>query len=63
MAYFGVDTDVRIQEINLQFKNIIRNKAGGMGLRGLAQIFQKFDRNGSKSLDTTEFEQALAAFG
>ena len=27
MAYFGVDTTVRIEEINLQFKSIIRQKS------------------------------------
>jgi hypothetical protein len=32
MAFFGVDTEVRIQEINLGLKNQIRNK-GGVGLR------------------------------
>jgi len=28
MAYFGVDTQVRIEEITLQFKAIIRQKKG-----------------------------------
>jgi hypothetical protein len=37
MAYYGVDKDIRIQEINLNFKNIIRNRQGGqLGLRSLA---------------------------
>lgn len=41
MAYFGVDKDIRIQEINLTFKNIIRNRQGGqIGLRYLAIIFK-----------------------
>jgi Ca2+-binding EF-hand superfamily protein len=64
MAYFGVDKDIRIQEINLTFKNIIRNRTGGnLGIRSLAHIFKKFDHNGNKKLDAAEFEQALATFG
>jgi hypothetical protein len=31
MAYFGIDTQVRIEEINNNFKNIIRQR-GGNGL-------------------------------
>ena len=64
MAYFGVDKDIRIQEINLTFKNIIRNRQGGqIGLRSLAVIFKKFDRSGNRKLDEGEFEAALGAFG
>jgi hypothetical protein len=56
MAYFGVDKDIRIQEINLTFKNIIRNRTGGnLGIRSLAHIFKKFDHNGNKKLDAAEF--------
>lgn len=62
MAYFGVDQEIRIQEINLQFKNIIRNK-GGVGLRSLSNIFKRFDANGNERLDALEFEQALAQYG
>ena len=64
MAYFGVDKDIRIQEINLTFKNIIRNRQGGqIGLRSLAIIFKKFDRSGNGNLDEGEFEAALGSFG
>jgi hypothetical protein len=64
MAYFGVDKDIRIQEINLNFKNIIRNRQGGhIGLRALSQIFKKIDRNGNGKLDAFEFESALGNFG
>ncbi len=62
MAYFGVDMDIRIQEINLQFKNIIRNK-GGIGLRSMASIFKRMDENGNGKLNVEEFEQALATYG
>jgi hypothetical protein len=62
MAYYGVDFTVRIEEINLQFKNVIRNK-GGQGLRALANIFMRFDKNGNKKLDKQEFEAALASYG
>ena len=62
MAYFGVDQEIRIQEINLNFKNIIRSK-GGIGLRTLSRIFKRMDVNGNKRLDAEEFEQALGAYG
>ena len=62
MAYFGVDLDVRIKELNLQFQNQIRNR-GGIGIRSLGTIFRRMDANGNKKLDIEEFEQALATFG
>jgi len=62
MAYYGVDLDVRVKEVNLQFKNIIRSR-GGIGIRSLGTIFKSFDNNGNKKLDIYEFEQALATFG
>ena len=62
MAYFGVDMDVRIQEVNLQFKNIIRSK-GGIGLRTLGTIFKRMDQNGNGRLDVGEFEEALSIYG
>ena len=62
MAYYGVDLDVRVKEVNLQFKNIIRSK-GGIGIRTLGSIFRGFDADGSQKLNPEEFEQALATFG
>jgi hypothetical protein len=62
MAYFGVDLDCRVQELNLQFKNIIRSR-GGIGIRSLGVIFRQMDNNRNRKLDVEEFEQALAAFG
>jgi hypothetical protein len=62
MAYYGVDLDVRVQELNHQFKNIIRNR-GGIGIRSLGVIFRQMDNNRNKKLDISEFEQALATFG
>lgn len=62
MAYFGVDLDCRIQELNLQFKNTIRAR-GGIGIRSLGVIFRQMDNNRNKRLDISEFEQALATFG
>lgn len=55
MAYFGVDLDCRVQELNLQFKNIIRNR-GGIGIRSLGVIFRQMDNNRNKKLDIAEFE-------
>ena len=64
MAYYGVDKDIRIQEINLNFKNIIRNRQGGqLGLRSLAQIFKRMDKSGNGKLDEGEFEAAMGQFG
>jgi hypothetical protein len=62
MAYFGVELDSRIQEINHQFKQVIKAR-GGMGIRSLGIIFKRMDENGNKKLDRYEFEQALSSFG
>ena len=62
MAFYGVNKDVMVRELNLRFKLAIQQK-GGVGLRTLKVIFQRMDFNGSKTLDASEFEQALAAFG
>ena len=63
MAYFGVDLDVRIKELNLHFKNQVRQRGGGNGIRTLGTIFRQMDNNGNKKLDIEEFTQALATFG
>jgi|LauGreDrversion4_2_1035121.scaffolds.fasta_scaffold395217_1 hypothetical protein len=62
MAYFGVDQDIRIQEINLNFKNQIRNR-GGIGLISLGKIFREMDANLNRRLEPEEFEAALASCG
>ena len=62
MAYYGVDMDVRVKEVCLQFKNIIRQK-GGIGIRSLGRIFRQLDTDGSGALNAEEFEQGLAQFG
>jgi len=62
MAFYGVNQDVMVRELNLRFKLAIQQK-GGVGLRSLKVIFRRMDFNGNKKLDTSEFEQALAAFG
>jgi hypothetical protein len=62
MAFYGVGLEVKVRELNLQFKLLIQQK-GGQGLRSLKKIFQRVDVNGNKKLDGSEFEQALAAFG
>ena len=62
MAFYGVGLEVKVRELNLQFKLLIQQK-GGNGVRGLKQIFHKVDYNGSGKLDISEFEQALAQFG
>lgn len=62
MAFYGVGLDVKVRELNLQFKLSIQQK-GGVGLRSLKKIFQRMDFNGNRKLDASEFEQALGAFG
>ncbi len=51
-----------VRELNLKFKLAIQQK-GGVGVRSLKRIFNQMDFNGNKRLDSSEFEQALAAFG
>ena len=62
MAYFGIDTQVRIEEITHNFKNIIRQR-GGNGLANLRSVFNKYDINANGKLDLAEFEEALSAYG
>jgi EF-hand domain len=62
MAFYGVGLEVKVRELNLQFKLLIQQR-GGNGLSGLKKIFNRVDTNGNKKLDITEFEQALSAFG
>jgi len=62
MAFYGVNMDVMVRELNLKFKLAIQQR-GGVGIRSLATIFKRMDFNGNKKLDIGEFEQALAAFG
>ena len=62
MAFYGVGMDVKVKELNLQFKMQIQSR-GGMGLRNLKRVLDQADYNGNKKLDVAEFEQALANFG
>lgn len=62
MAFYGVQLDVMVRELNLKFKLAIQQK-GGVGIRSLRRIFKQMDFNGNNKLDYSEFEQALAAFG
>lgn len=38
MAFYGVGLEVKVRELNLQFKLAIQQK-GGVGLRSLKKIF------------------------
>ena len=62
MAFYGVDAEVRVKELQLKFKRWLRNK-GGMGIRSFGVIFRQFDNNGNKKLDVEEFTQALNTCG
>ena len=61
MAYFGVDSQIRIEELNLKFRGNIRAKNGNVA--SLRETFNRFDSNGNGKLDIQEFEEALSAFG
>jgi Ca2+-binding EF-hand superfamily protein len=63
MAFYGVNLEVKVRELNLQFKLALQQKGGAVGLRTLAKIFKRMDTNGNRKLDSGEFEQALASFG
>ena len=62
MAFFGVDMQIRIEEMLLNFRNQIRTR-GGSGLNDLRNISKRHDFNSCGSLDNKEFEASLAEFG
>lgn len=62
MALYGVGLDVEVARINNQFKMYIKMR-GGIGIKSLGTVFRRFDNNGNKKLDITEFEDALAECG
>lgn len=55
MAFYGVNLDVMVRELNLKFRLAIQQK-GGIGLRSLQVIFNRLDSNGNRTLDHAEFE-------
>ncbi len=55
MAFYGVQLDVMVRELNLKFKLAIQQK-GGVGIRALKRIFKQMDFKGNKKLDSSEFE-------
>jgi hypothetical protein len=61
MSLYGVGLEIEVKRINTQFKIFIQ-KRGGVGIRALAAIFKKFDKNGNNTLNQEEFTQALADF-
>ncbi len=61
MSLYGVGLQVKVNELNLQFKFWLKRKVDG--LRGLKKMFQKVDYNGSGTLDQKEFENALNLAG
>lgn len=62
MAFYGVGLDIKIKELNMQFKMHLQRR-GGIGLRSLSRLFKRFDFNGNRKLDIMEFEEALGQFG
>jgi Ca2+-binding EF-hand superfamily protein len=63
MAYFGVDSVVRIEELNMKFRQLMGSKTSHAHLSQLKAIFEKMDTNQSGTLDFQEFEEALSSFG
>ena len=62
MAYFGVDTQVRIEELNHNFGNALRQRGHG-SVHKLREVFKKHDFNSNGKLEFSEFEEAMSAFG
>lgn len=62
MAFYGVGLEIKIRELNMQFRMHLQKK-GGLGIRTLARIFKRMDFNGNNKLDIIEFEEALGAYG
>mmetsp|Transcript_27035 Transcript_27035/g.23864 ORF Transcript_27035/g.23864 Transcript_27035/m.23864 type:complete len:303 (+) Transcript_27035:15-923(+) len=58
MSLYGVGLDINCARINNQFKMNLKAK-GGIGIKSLGRIFNRFDENGNKKLDLFEFEEAL----
>ena len=50
MAYFGIDSKVRIEELHMKFKQHIRHSGKG-GTASLKEQFLKFDQNKNGRLD------------
>lgn len=63
MAFYGVGIEVKVRELNLQFKLALQSRGGAVGIRTLGKIFRRIDVNGNRKLEASEFEQALATFG
>lgn len=53
--FYGVGLDVKVKELNLQFKMHIQSK-GGVGMARLKQMLKQYDYQGNGKLDPSEFE-------
>lgn len=62
MSLFGVGLDIEIKRINTQFKILLQKKAG-VGIRSLASVFHSADKNKNRTLEKTEFVDALGQIG
>jgi hypothetical protein len=59
MSLYGVGLEIEVKRINTQFKILLQKKQK-VGIKSLASIFKKADKNGNKVLDQEEFTNALA---
>ena len=63
MAYFGIDNQIRNEELLTKLKFQIRKANKTESVNHLMTIFKNFDQNGNGSLSLREFEAALASYG
>lgn len=59
MSLYGVGLEIEVKRISTQFKILLQKKQR-VGIKSLAAIFKKADKNGNKVLDQEEFSNALA---
>ena len=58
---YGVGLEIEVNRIKTQFKLQIQKRAG-VGMRSLANVFKKADKNANGLLTQEEFTEALASF-
>ena len=58
---YGVGLEIEVNRIKTQFKIFIQKRAG-IGMRSLADVFKRADKNANKKLSQEEITDALAQF-
>ncbi len=62
MAFYGVGLEVKVRELQLNFKLLIQNK-GGNGVRGLKKVFRKLTSKALESLTQMNLNKHLLILG